>query len=84
MNKYVVKASLVLLCEIVAGVLVAFTLCAVLLYAPVQFILGILFLAVAIGIINFMITLALAAKDSVMHRAREYARRDGFKEGIYV
>lgn len=84
MNKYVVKASLVLLGEIVAGALVAFLLCAVLLYAPVQFILGIFFFVAAIAIINFMITLVLAAKDSVMRRAREYARKDGFKEGIHV
>lgn len=84
MNKYVVKASLVLLGEIVAGALVAFLLCAVILYAPVQFILGIFFFVAAIAIINFMITLVLAAKDSVMRRAREYAKKDGFKEGIHV
>jgi len=78
MNKYVVKASLVLLGEIFAGLLVAFLLCAVLLYAPVQFILGIFFFLAAIAIIHFMITLILAAKDSVMRRAREYAREDGF------
>lgn len=84
MNKYVVKASLVLLGEIVAGTLVAFLLCAVILYAPVQFVLGIFFFVAAIAIINFMITLVLAAKDSVIRRAREYARRDGFKEGIHV
>ena len=84
MNKYVAKALLVLLGWIVAGALVAFLLCAVLLYAPVQFILGIFFFVAAIAIINFMITLVLAAKDSVMRRAREYARKDGFKEGIHV
>lgn len=84
MNKYVAKASLVILGEIVAGALVAFLLCAVILYAPVQFILGIFFFVAAIAIINFMITLVLAAKDSVMRRAREYARKDGFKEGIHV
>lgn len=84
MNKYVAKASLVLLGEIVAGALVAFLLCAVILYAPVQFVLGIFFFVSAIAIINFMITLVLAAKDSVMRRAREYARKDGFKEGIHV
>ena len=84
MNKYVAKALLVLLGEIVAGALVAFLLCAVILYAPMQLILGIFFFVAAIGVINFMITLVLAAKDSVMRRAREYARKDGFKEGIHV
>lgn len=84
MNKYVAKASLVLLGWIIAGALVAFLLCAVLLYAPVQFILGIFFFVAAIGIMNFMVTLVLAAKDSVMRRAREYARKDGFKDGIHV
>lgn len=84
MNKYMVKASLVLLGEIVAGALVAFLLCAVILYAPVQVILGIFFFVAVIGIMNFMVTLVLAAKDSVMRRAREYARKDGFKEGIHV
>ena len=84
MNKYVAKASLVLLGWIVAGALVAFLLCAVLLYAPVQFILGIFFFVAAIGIISFAITLVLAAKDWVIIKAREYARRDGFKEGIHV
>ena len=84
MNKYMAKASLVLLGEIVAGALVAFLLCAVILYAPVQFILGIFFFVAVIGIMNFMVTLVLAAKDSVMRRAREYARKDMFKEGIHV
>ena len=84
MNKYVAKALLVLLGEIVAGVLVAFLLCAVILYAPMQFILGIFFFVAAIGVINFMITLVLAAKDWVIIKAREYARKDGFKEGIHV
>lgn len=84
MNKYMVKASLVLLGEIVAGALVAFLLCAVILYAPVQVILGIFFFVAVIGIMNFMVTLVLAAKDSVMRRAREYARKDGFKDGIHV
>lgn len=84
MNKYVAKASLVLLGEIIAGVLVAFLLCAVILYAPVQVILGIFFFVAVIGIMNFMVTLVLAAKDSVMRRAREYARKDGFKDGIHV
>lgn len=84
MNKYMVKASLVLLGEIVAGALVAFLLCAVILYAPVQVILGIFFFVAVIGIMNFMVTLVLAAKDSVMRIAREYARKDGFKEGIHV
>lgn len=84
MNKYMAKASLVLLGEIVAGALVAFLLCAVILYAPVQFILGIFFFVAVIGIMNFMVTLVLAAKDSVMRRAREYARKDRFKEGIHV
>ena len=77
MNKYVVKASLVLLGEIAAGTLVAFLLCAVLLYAPVQFILCTFFFVAAIGVINFMVTLVLAAKDSITRRAREYARKDG-------
>ena len=84
MNKYVVRASLVLLGEIVAGILVAFLLCAVILYAPVQFILGIFFFLAAIAIMNFVVTLVLAAKDSVMCRAREYAREDEFKEDIHV
>lgn len=84
MNKYVVKASLVLLGEIIAGALVAFLLCAVILYAPVQFILCIFFLVAAIAIMNFVVTLVLAAKDSIMRRAREYAREDEFKEGIHI
>ena len=84
MNKYMVRASLVLIGEIAAGILVAFLLCAVILYAPVQFILGIFFFLATIAIMNFMVTLVLAAKDSVMRRAREYARKDGFKEGIHV
>lgn len=77
MNKYVVKASLVLLGEIAAGTLVAFLLCAVLLYAPVEFILCVFFFVAAVGVINFMVTLVLAAKDSITRRAREYARKDG-------
>lgn len=77
MNKYVVKASLVLLGEIAAGTLVAFLLCAVLLYAPVEFILCVFFFVAAAGVINFMVTLILAAKDSITRRAREYARKDG-------
>ena len=37
-----------------------------------------------IVIVTFMRTLVSAAKDSIMRRAREYARKDGFKEGIHV
>lgn len=77
MNKYIVKASLVLLGEIAAGTLVAFLLCAVLLYTPVEFILCVFLFVAAIGVINFMVTLVLAAKDSITRRAREYARKDG-------
>lgn len=80
MNRYVVKASLVLLGEIAAWAIAAFLLCAVLLYAPVEFILCIFFFIAAIGIINFMVTLISAARDIVMNKAREYARKDG----IYV
>lgn len=77
MNKYVVKASLVLLGEIAAWALAVFLLCAVLLYAPVEFILCVFFFVAAVGVINFMVTLVLAAKDSITRRAREYARKDG-------
>ena len=77
MNKYVVKASLVLLGEIAAWALAVFLLCAVLLYAPVEFILCVLFFIAAIGTISFVTTLVLAARDSITRRAREYARKDG-------
>ena len=84
MNKYVVKATLILLGEIAAWTLAAFLLCAVLLYAPVEFILCLFFFIAAISIVTFTITLVSAAKDWVIMKAREYAKKDGFKEGIHV
>lgn len=77
MNKYVVKASLVFLGEIALWALAVFLVCAILLYAPVQFILSIFFFVAAIAIVTFMITLVSAARDIVMNKAREYARKDG-------
>lgn len=77
MKKYVVKALLVFLGEIALWALVAFLVCTILLYAPVQFILGIFFFVAAIAIVTFMVTLVSAARDIVMNKAREYARKDG-------
>lgn len=76
MNKYVMKASLVLLGEIAAWSLAVFLLYVCLVCIPTQFILCLFFIA-AISIVLFMITLVSAAKNSIMRRAREYARKDG-------
>lgn len=84
MNKYVVKASLMLLGEIVLLAFALFVVYVLLMVAPVEFIVFIFFFLAAVFVVTFIATLAGAAKDWIIYKARELAKKDGFKEGIHV
>lgn len=84
MNKYVVRASLMLLGELALACFILFLVYLVLTFTPVEFVMGVFFFIMAVVIVTFVYGLISAAKDYVISKARYLAKKDGFKDGIHV
>lgn len=77
MNKYVVRASLMLIGYAVLGVFVSFLIYLFTMFAPVEFVLGIFFCLAAVVVVMFIATFVGIIKEWVIYKARELAKKDG-------
>lgn len=80
MNKYMVRASLMLIGYAVLGAFVSFLIYLFTMFAPVEFIFGILFCIAAAAIVMFIAAFVAMVKGWIICKARELEK----KEGIHV
>ena len=77
MNKYVVRASLMLIGYAVLGAFVSFLIYLFTMFAPVEFVLGIFFCLTAVVVVMFIAAFVSIIKEWVICKARELAKKDG-------
>ena len=77
MNKYMVRASLMLIGYAVLGAFVSFLIYLFTRFAPVEFVLGVLFCLAAVVVVMFIATFVGIIKEWVIYKARELAKKDG-------
>lgn len=77
MNKYVAKASLMLVGNLMLWAFVTFLLYLFTVFAPVEFVLGIFFCLAAVVVVMFIATFVGIIKEWVIYKARELAKKDG-------
>ena len=77
MNKYVAKASLMLVGNLMLWAFVTFLLYLFTVFAPVEFVLGVFFCLAAAVFVMFIATFIDIVKDWVICKARELAKKDG-------